>query len=861
MRAAAIRALALALVLSPNLGNAQARDVRAFAVAYKHELAAVQDYASFAAVIRAQFETEIAPHLRADAPNLVVYPENQTLMAYMLGQRGALARQILDEAGSTAALVSLGSSYSPQISYYQAKFPGTDSAGQLLQLALTDTLARLVMELFTSLATEYEVYLSVTSNLAPFERVTGPQVQTLKDPELDVDYAYEATEAPIYNRNFLFGPDGTLLTIQDKAYLVPIERDQQTGLGLTGIETAALPVFDLPFGRVATVISKDAWMIDVNERLDQLGAEILLQPEAFSTWGVSGGDLWPPDKFQRGGWWMLQQHPTPRINITPMLTGNFGDLSFDGQPLIAVEGPQGVSELCLMGQSPEPGWAAVGGWANLSQSAEQLCDPAQRPMLAELGAAIAPGSGDARENAYAHTVTWADLSLPAAVAPATRLPASTTASQTIADTGGHQLQPQLIKSSEGATLAWIDSYGEPNQNLALAHWNAADGWSDVQRPAPTAATAFDHFDNHWSPKLLADAQGLLLAFLAFATENWDVFSVRIGTDGSPGEPLRVDDADAEGGTQRERGHSRPLLLHDPDQPRHFMIWSDLRWPWIKPQIRISISTDGGASWSPSRRADAGPVQAEAEQLDARDAGETRGQAMPSARVLDDGSLLVAWQEPRPDGRPGLRVSQWNPDDGSAELHDLSSTSADAEFAPRILADGSRSWLFSERRDSAGGRQIQVRLRGTDGSWSAPQALDPSAVPGRVQRHAWPLLLDGRPAAVFSDNRAGDGDILLAHLGDARPVRLDDAAPGIDSHSPTATIGAGQDLLLVWQQETAAGPRLHGSHFSSPPTAVAQPPATRSGGGSWHWAGLWLLLAAASRGCAQQSPRRSPTQRC
>ena len=101
-----------------------------------------------------------------------------------------------------------------------------------------------------------------------------------------------------------------------------------------------------------------------------------------------------------------------------MLTGNFGDLSFDGQPLIAVEGPQGVSELCLMGQSPEPGWAAVGGWANLSQSAEQLCDPAQRPMLAELGAAIAPGSGDARENAYAHTVTWADLSLPAAVAPA-----------------------------------------------------------------------------------------------------------------------------------------------------------------------------------------------------------------------------------------------------------------------------------------------------------------------------------------------------------------------------------------------------------------------------------------------------------
>ena len=843
MRAAAFLAFAVALALSPSLGNAQARDFRAFAVAYKHELAAVQDYASYAAVIRAQYETEIAPQLRADAPNLVVYPENQTLMAYMLGQRGALARQILDDAGSTAALVSLGSTYSPQISYYQAKFPGTESAGQLLQLALTDTLARLVMEVFAPLAAEHGVYLSITSNLAPFERVTGPQVQTLKDPQLDVDYAYEATEAPIYNRNFIFGPDGTLLTVQDKAYLVPIERDQQTGLGLTGIETAALPVFDLPFGRIATVISKDAWMIDVNERLDQLGAEILLQPEAFSTWGVSGGDLWPPDKFQRGGWWMLQQHPAPRINITPMLTGNFGDLSFDGQPLIAVEGPQGADNLCLMGQSPEPGWAAVGGWANLSQPAEQLCAPAQRPMLAELGAAIAPGSGDARENAYAHTVTWADLSLPAVAAPTARLPASATSSQLVTDTGGSQLQPALSTTAEGAALAWIDSFGEPNQNLALAHWNTADGWSEVQRPAPTEPTAFDHFDNHWSPSLLTDAQGLLLGFLAFPTENWDVFALRIPADGNVTEPLRVDDAEAEGGTQRERGHSRPLLLHDAEHQRHFMIWSDLRWPWIKPQIRIAISTDGGNNWSASRRADGGPITGEAEQLDARDPGESRGQAMPSAHTLTDGRLLVAWQEPRDDGTPGIRTAIWNPEDGNAEFIAIPAAGLGAEFAPKLLTDGEHFWLISELRDSAGGRQLQLRRLLPDAQWSPQQALDPSAALGHVQRHASLLLLDGRPTAIYSDNRAGDSDLLLIRLGDTGPIRLDDAAPGVDSHSPTAITTAAGELLLVWQQESDAGPQLRSSYFERVPVAPAASPAPsprRGGGGALS---LTLILAA------------------
>ena len=486
----------LVVTMLPASLSAQApREFRAFAVAWKHELAELDSHADFRTAVRAQFEADIAQHLRTDAPNLVSYPENQTLMAYMIGPRGAASRAILDETGAIPALAGLAVPYAPQIAYYQARFPGTTAPGQLLQLALTDTLARL-LEVFAELAAEHGVYVAVSSNLAAFERIEGLEAALLADPAAGAGYAYRATGPTIFNRNFVYGPDGRLVTIQDKAYLVPIEREQTLGLGLTGIQTWQLPVFDLPFARIATVISKDAWMIDVNDRLDQLGAELLIQPEAFSSWGVAGGDLWPPDKFQRGGWWMTQKQPAFAVNITPMLTGNLGDLSFDGQALIAVKG-LGQPELCLMGQEPEFGWAAVGRWSDLTQAAAALCDPALRPALAEQGAAIAPGSGDARENRYARDVVFADLTLPPLVAPARRLPAAKTPSQTL-NTGPAVLTPRLSADSGRIWLSWIDSFGEPNQNLAVARWQG-EGWGERRRPAPTRPTAFDHFDNQWAP--------------------------------------------------------------------------------------------------------------------------------------------------------------------------------------------------------------------------------------------------------------------------------------------------------------------------------------------------------------------------
>jgi predicted amidohydrolase len=174
---------------------------------------------------------------------------------------------------------------------------------------------------------------------------------------------FEPVSSWVRNRNLVYGPDG-LVAVQDKAYLVPSERDPD-GLALTSIAVDGITTVDLPFGRLGSVISKDAWMVDVNDRLDQLGAQVLVQPEAFDRWDeVDRGevpglgeveDLWPPDKFQRGGWWMVQRHPSIRVNVAPVLVGRLGDLVFDGQASVSVVAPAGGPTPACTGSRPTRG--------------------------------------------------------------------------------------------------------------------------------------------------------------------------------------------------------------------------------------------------------------------------------------------------------------------------------------------------------------------------------------------------------------------------------------------------------------------------------------------------------------------------
>lgn len=833
--------LAATLSLVPGIGLAasEAREFRAFAVAHFHELSQVESVASFRAAVRAQFERDIAPYLREDVPNLISYPENQTLMAFLAGERGLLGRQTLDQLGAEATLVSLALPYAPQVALYAARFPGIDSPGQLLQLALTDTLARLAVEVFSELAADYGVYIAISSNLAPFERIEGPEA-LLYGPPLNLGgYAYRAAEPDVRNRNFLFGPDGAQLTAQDKAYLVPIERERLLGLGLLGIQPVDLPVYDLPFARVATIISKDAWMIDVNDRLEQRNAELLLQPEAFSTWGVAGGDLWPPDKFQRGGWWMLQKHPRFAVNVTPMLIGNFGDMTFDGQPFIAVEAPAGAAGGCLMGQVPEFGWAAVGGWSTLDTPAEALCDETLRIPLAERAARMLPGSGDTLENAYVSSAVFADIRLPPRPALQARASPNRDVVQRI-ERPGRQMLPGLGLADGRVWLSWVDTAGLPRQSVAVA---AFDGES--MAPAvlvdPRPATTYDHFDNQWSPAVLPRGQGALVTYLDFATENWDVHAVRLDADGSPQAPVRVDDAERDVGTIRERGHSDPKLVAL-SGGRVLAVWSDLRWPWIKPQVRIAFSDDDGLSWSDSLRVDSGPVDFDDEVLSGRSPGESRGQAYPAAVELSDGRIFIVWQEQGEDGIAAIWGAYGGPHGPQFSAPERLSGPT-AAYRPALATEAGRVLLAWEQRDAQGGSEIMLREQRA-GVWQPARAADATARPGAVQRYAQPLWLDGDWAVVYEDQRSGASDILMMRRGSGVPRRLDDAVGSAHARAPAALRGPQGGALVVWQHEDGDAIELRY-------TSVAE---RETGGGTGAMHMLLLLAAAAALRRRPASPK-------
>ena len=75
-------------------------------------------------------------------------------------------------------------------------------------------------------------------------------------------------------------------------------------------------------------------MIDVNDRFEAKGANVILQPEAFSDWAYAAEPSGTPDIFKEGGFANLQKYPAWQVNVDASLTGNFFDITFDGQSAI-----------------------------------------------------------------------------------------------------------------------------------------------------------------------------------------------------------------------------------------------------------------------------------------------------------------------------------------------------------------------------------------------------------------------------------------------------------------------------------------------------------------------------------------------
>jgi len=414
-RAIAAAALAVLLVAP---GAAAAKRVRVFAVGPRLSLSWLDTRAHFHDKLLALMDRrlrgpgtpalargagDVASHLRADGNNLVAFPEDLGLLAAFTGSRGAPARSADNVVG---AVVGLLGTYGPQIDYYRAKYPSLATRPlptRALALALTDVFGRAAIETYSELAARYHVWLEAGVNMAQdWQKVcTAPapgcdeidpaKVALLGDPdEPGRSYAYEATTDRPSNMALLFDPAGRLVSKQVKSYLTPIELANQLDL-VPGDVMHGVSAVDTPVGRLGFVTSKDAWMPDVTERLDEEGVQILVQPEFFVNDTIRPSGPWAPDNIKGAGYSDVLRWPSMQALVLPELTGNLLDLSADNQQAIVlkphfVHGPRRG----LVGQPRARGFAVVQPW--VVKDPVRLPYPRRRLALGRAGLKLLPGS-------------------------------------------------------------------------------------------------------------------------------------------------------------------------------------------------------------------------------------------------------------------------------------------------------------------------------------------------------------------------------------------------------------------------------------------------------------------------------------
>jgi hypothetical protein len=422
VRRAAVAALAALLVLP---AASVAKTVRVFAVgprlsvgwldtrAHFHDkLFALMDAkrrgAGVPSVVRGA--GDVGSHLREDGNNFVALPEDLGLMAAFTGSQGAPARSAKDVVG---AVVGLLGTYAPQIGYYEAKYPSLATRPlptRALALALTDTFGRVAVETYSELAARYHVWLEAGVNMAQdwqvvcttaragCDEVDPAKVAMLRSPdEPDRDYVYEATSDKPSNMALVFDQSGRLVSKQVKTYLTPIELAGQLDL-VPGDVMDGVSAVDTGVGRLGIVTSKDAWMPDVTERLDEEGVEILVQPEFFVNDTIRPTGPWAPDNIKGAGYSDVLRWPSMQALVMPQLTGNLFDLSADSQQAIVlkphfVNGPRRA----LVGQPPARGWAVVEPWVVRDSAGGSFAK--RRLRLGRAGLKLLPSSKAACKDA------------------------------------------------------------------------------------------------------------------------------------------------------------------------------------------------------------------------------------------------------------------------------------------------------------------------------------------------------------------------------------------------------------------------------------------------------------------------------
>jgi hypothetical protein len=842
-------ALLLLLAATPAAGAAsRATTTRVFAVQPKLDLAWMQSRATYHDKMFALADRRLrgadkplvqrpaddfASHLLRSGRNLVVWPEDIGLFGALTGERASSAR-----AGGSleAAIISLVGAYAPQNAYYAQKYPavaGRSLPVRLTFLSLTDTFARTGVETFSEMAARYHVYLEAGVNMAQswqvvcndleaFNRADPPRVPggvlcqeqnpqkvaQLRDPhEPSRDYAYEATSPKVSNMALLFGPDGRLISKQAKTYLTPTELPGQLDL-VPGEVTGGLSAVKTPVGTLGFVTSKDAWMPDVQAKLDEQHVDLLVQPEFFVNDLVRADTMWAPDTLKGSGYNDVLRMPSVQAMVLPELTGNIFDFSADAQSHFALRSARARGG--LLGQPRVPGLLPT-PWVVPEPKGSFA---ARRKKLAAAAAKLAPGSGVACpdpavaapcENGHVEGVFWHDVRLGARhfkryPGPARETPLSP--ARAVTSSRVAQRNVAIAMSARRVALAWEQG----DRVYAATSGNGGRRWS---RPVSVGGPKARQL---WPAVAVSRSGKVTLAWSDLRTGTPRVMYARLsGRRVSKARPL---DASAPPGAAQWK----PSLAAGRGGTVH-AVWIDERERSADddlPQAHVLYKRVGlrGAG----RRLDTGTPVTEAARAD---------NAWAPRIAVAGKRVLVTWLDfeaydwgvfsrlSSSGGRSFAKQVRVTSDGAQQEeLADSPSPALPARGRPLI------AWTDWRKRDSSGTRPHQEY----DTFVATPGGKNRQADPygGRqVSTFAPSTCLSGRGRATiaFQDSSTGRGVIRAVtvrggSLKRGRTRLISDAgARGRNAWRPQLACSGGR-AVAVWEDERDGPPRLYWSFGSA-----------------------------------------------
>ena len=763
--------------------------LRVFSVGLKIDVEDAETQESFRAAVRRVVDTDVVPHLATDRPNLLVFPENTGFAAPFIGARATRARA---RSSLTEAFLELGIGFADAGNYYLERAQSPLPPGRVATIAVTDTLWRSVYYTFAAMARELGVYVAVTYNIADAEQTDDAELveMLVDDAETDRSHAWIAIGDRVPNQTLVFDPEGVLVAKFEKEYLVP---DEEHGLNLNYGPLGNLEAATLPFGRVSSVISKDAWMPDVLERLSLEGAGLMMQPEAFGGWvSHSTDDAWGPDVMKEGGWSHVMRFPEFRANVLSCLVGNVFDTVFDGQSSILVK-PHLAGDLGgWVGQEPDVGFAAVAPWFAEDDGNGTLTE--RRTRLADIGARLLPGSGAPEENGYVPHGVFLDLDLGA---PFPTQPGVAMGLAAAPSEGGEQRRPALVALEDGA---WLTVWEDDRHGVTRLYGaRQADAAAEIGEARVRVRTDGEVR----APRVAADHSRVHLVWQERAGDGW---VVRYGqsTDGGRSfpRPTQLSAAGSQGylphvAVDRVDGSKHAVWIESAGQAGrvHYARGSAAgafgEGTTVEPQPTRSYNTRDNA-WGPVVAARGGVVAIA--WLDFRafdwevwgtmsaDGGETFRDAFRiddavdaiepihldvESVILDDGTWVVAWTDLR-HRRPDydIRIRRVDPQSPASAMPSVAVATDDAAGRPQwrpALASVGETVAIAWQDLRGGDSELHFAVS-EDGGRSFPR--DGILVGVGPGSHYGPRVAfgsDGRGRVVAEDTSSGRRRVRLYDL--------------------------------------------------------------------------------------------------